>query len=68
MSGSWKCPKCSCEKYDTDTIATTGTGLSKLFDVQNRKFTAVICNNCTYTEFYRAETSTLGNVFDLFTN
>ncbi len=68
MSGNWECPKCGCKQYDTDKIATTGSGLSKIFDVQNRKFTAVICTNCTYTEFYRSETNTLGNVFDLFTN
>ena len=68
MSKSWKCPKCDCTDYDTDTIATTGSGWSKVFDMQNRKFTAVICSNCTYTEFYRGKASTLGNVFDLFTN
>ena len=68
MSKNWKCPKCNCTDYDTDTIATTGSGWSKVFDMQNRKFTAVICSNCTYTEFYRGKASTLGNVFDLFTN
>lgn len=68
MSKNWKCPKCDCRDFDTDTIATTGSGWSKIFDMQNRKFTAVICTNCTYTEFYRSKTSTLGNVFDLFTN
>lgn len=68
VSSKWKCPKCQCHEYDTDTIATTGSGWSKIFDMQNRKFTAVTCVNCTYTEFYRGKTSTLGNVFDLFTS
>ena len=67
-SNKWKCPKCDCRDYETDTIATTGSGWSKIFDMQNRKFTAVICSHCTYTEFYRGKTSTLGNIFDLFTN
>ena len=53
MSYNWKCPKCDCRDYDTDTIATTGSGLSKIFDMKNRKFTAVTCDNCSYTEFYR---------------
>ncbi|NQY36548.1 MAG: GTP-binding protein [Alteromonadaceae bacterium] len=53
MSNNWKCPKCDCRDYDTDTIATTGSGLSKIFDMKNRKFTAVTCDNCSYTEFYR---------------
>ena len=68
MSNKGTCPKCQCREYDVDTIATTGSGWSKIFDMQNRKFTAVTCVNCTYTEFYRGKTSTLSNVFDLFTN
>ncbi len=68
MSNGWKCPKCDCRDYETDTIATTGSGWSKIFDMQNRKFTAVTCVHCTYTEFYKSSTSKLGNVFDLFTN
>jgi len=68
MANGWQCPKCDCRDYDTDTIATTGSGFSKIFDMQNRKFTAVTCTNCTYTEFYRGKTSTLGNIFDLFTH
>ncbi len=47
MSKNWKCPKCDCRDFDTDTIATTGSGWSKIFDMQNRKFTAVICTNCS---------------------
>jgi hypothetical protein len=47
-----------------DTISTTGSGLSKMFDIQNRKFTAVTCTNCGYTELYRAQSS--GDLVDLF--
>lgn len=67
MKNGWLCPKCAHNLYDTDTIATTGSGWSKIFDMQNRKFTAVSCKKCTYTEFYKGKTSTLGNIFDLFT-
>ena len=63
----WQCPKCDCQHFETDSIATTGSGWSKIFDMQNRKFTAVICDNCTYTEFYRTEASKLGNIFDFLT-
>jgi predicted nucleic-acid-binding Zn-ribbon protein len=68
MTAKWQCPKCECADFEADEIAVTGSGLSKIFDVQNRKFTAVTCTRCSYTEFYRADTSTLGNVFDFFTN
>lgn len=68
MSHQWTCPKCDTHDYDTDEITVTGSGLSKFFNVQNRKFTAVTCRRCSYTEFYRGETSTLGNVLDFFGN
>ncbi len=63
---AWTCPKCSYRHFETDTIRTTGEGLSRLLDIQNRKFTAVICARCTYTEFYRGSTKNIDNVLDLF--
>ncbi|BDU50422.1 zinc ribbon domain-containing protein [Haliovirga abyssi] len=68
MEKNYKCPKCGNNSYETDTIATTGGGFSKIFDVQNKKFTAVTCTRCKYTELYKAETSMLGNIFDFFTD
>lgn len=59
------CPKCGNKHFEADTITTSG-GVSKFFDVQNKKFTAVTCSRCKYTEFYKAETSMLENIFDLF--
>jgi predicted nucleic-acid-binding Zn-ribbon protein len=44
----------------------TGTGLSKMFDVQNNQFIVVYCNNCGYSEFYNKKASTASNIFDLF--
>ncbi|MEA3443880.1 MAG: zinc ribbon domain-containing protein, partial [Bacteroidota bacterium] len=40
---------------------------TKIFDVQNKKYTTVTCRRCTYTEFFKSESSKLGNVFDFFT-
>jgi len=65
---NYKCPKCSNKNYETDEVRTTGGGFSKIFDVQNKKFTAVTCTRCKYTEFYKAKTSALGNIFDFFTS
>ncbi len=61
---SYVCPKCGNTHYEVDEIRTTGGGLSKFFDVQNKKFTAITCSRCMYTEFYKGTTSTLGNVVD----
>jgi predicted nucleic-acid-binding Zn-ribbon protein len=41
---------------------------SKIFDVQGARFSSVTCDNCRYTEFFKAPSSMLGNIFDLFTN
>ncbi len=41
---------------------------AKIFDVQNKRFSTVTCSRCKFTEIYRADSSTLGNVFDFFTN
>ncbi len=68
MAQGWTCIKCESDEFETDEITVTGNGLSKLFNVQNRKFTAVTCKRCTYTEFYRGETSTLGNIVDFMGN
>ncbi|HMA68848.1 MAG TPA: zinc ribbon domain-containing protein [Candidatus Mcinerneyibacterium sp.] len=64
----YKCPKCGNLTFKTDQMRATGGGFSKIFDVQNKKFTTISCEKCGYTEFYKAETSTLGNIFDFFTN
>jgi predicted nucleic-acid-binding Zn-ribbon protein/peroxiredoxin len=62
---SFTCPKCandSCERYD---IATAGGFVSRLVNMQHRKFTAVTCLGCGFTEFYRERTSLAGNVTDV---
>lgn len=69
MKREYKCEKCGNKKYDKSEIRTTGGKLSKIFDVQNKKFIAVSCTNCGYTEFFRInDSSTLSNIFDFFTN
>ena len=63
---NWRCPKCDNDEFETGQFAATGGGLSKIFDVQNKKFTTVTCSRCKFTEIYQADTSMLGNVFDFF--
>jgi hypothetical protein len=62
--GSEGCPKCGHTDAEVDDIATTGTGLSRLFDIQNRRYRAVTCTRCGYTEFYKGRTPS--EVVDLF--
>ena len=66
-TGTFKCAKCANDQYEASEFRATGGFLSKLFDVQSRKFTTVTCTRCSYTEMYKANSSALGNIFDLFT-
>jgi len=63
---NWVCPKCGHNFYETDEFQATGGTLAKIFDVQNKKFTTVSCKKCHFTELYKADSSQLGNIFDLF--
>ena len=65
---NYTCPKCQNTNYDIGEFRAAGGFLSKIFDVQSKHFTTVTCRNCQYTEIYRASSSMLGNIFDLFTN
>jgi uncharacterized protein len=60
------CMKCGGTEAGTKEIATTGTGLSKMFDIQHNKFIVVFCKNCGYSELYNKQTSTASNVIDFF--
>lgn len=65
---NWQCPKCQHREFNTDQFRATGGMFAKVFDVQNKRFTTVTCERCHYTEIYRADSSTLGSIFDFFTN
>jgi len=67
-SKSYQCIKCGSKKAEVDNIRTTGSGFTRFFNIQNRKFAAVSCTNCGFTEFYRkGKTSGASNVLDFLT-
>jgi len=63
---NYRCVKCGNTEYDVAEFRATGGFLSKVFDVQNRRYTTVTCTRCQYTEIYRVESSMLGSIFDFF--
>ncbi len=65
---NYRCPKCSHGEYEVGEFRATGGFWSMVFDVQSRRFSTVTCARCRYTEVYKADSSTLANIFDLFTN
>ena len=58
------CPKCGCRRYEAARMQTTGGNLSRLFDVQNRRFTVISCARCGYSELYRQKNSVGMDVLD----
>ncbi|GGE34562.1 hypothetical protein GCM10011391_11550 [Pullulanibacillus camelliae] len=60
------CIKCGSTDAGTKEVAMTGTGLSKMFDIQNNQFVVVYCKNCGYSEFYNKKASMGSNILDLF--
>lgn len=65
---NWKCNKCNGREFESGEFRATGGRLAKIFDVQNRKFSTVICKRCKFTEIYSTDSSSLMNVFDFFTS
>ena len=65
MSGKG-CIKCRSNDAAKKEVAMTGTGLSKMFDIQHNQFIVVYCKKCGYSEFYNKQSSTASNVLDLF--
>ena len=60
----FSCAKCHNSQYVTEEIRTAGK-YSRFFDLQNKKFTAVSCTQCGYTEIFRGDSSKLGNFLDI---
>ena len=64
----FSCVKCSGTEYTGGEIRTTGSGVSRFFNLQNQKFASVSCSNCGYTEFYRRAGGRAGNILDILTS
>jgi len=60
----YQCPKCGNTQSEVDEIRTTGSGFSRFFDIQNKKFTVVCCTRCKYSELYKGSASSPGNIAD----
>jgi len=52
MEKRWKCPKCGNTEFFEKEVAMTGTGLSKIFDIQHNEYIVITCKRCGYSEFY----------------
>lgn len=48
----FKCEKCGGIGAEVREVAMTGTGLTKLFDIQNNEFLFISCRHCGFSEIY----------------
>nr|WP_309099514.1 zinc ribbon domain-containing protein [Fredinandcohnia onubensis] len=60
------CVKCGSTNAGTKDVSMTGSGITKMLDIQNNRFTVVFCKNCGYSEFYNKDSSKTSNIIDLF--
>ncbi len=68
LASRFKCVKCNHRGGRAKRFAATGTGISKLIDLQHNRYVAVSCLHCGYTEVYDPEMlegkSHTGNILD----
>ena len=56
LSSKFVCPKCKERGAQVERLAMSGTGLSRLLEIQNKRYAFVSCYNCGYTEIYNLRT------------
>ena len=47
---AYYCVRCRNTAYETGELRATGGILSKIFDIQTRRFTTVTCTRCRHTD------------------
>ncbi|MFC0189631.1 zinc ribbon domain-containing protein [Fictibacillus aquaticus] len=52
IKAKFKCTKCSGSECKMKELAMTGSGLSKLLDIQHNHYLFVSCRNCGYVEIF----------------
>ena len=50
LENEFKCPRCENQGAQSERLSMSGTGLSRLFEVQPYRYAFVSCSNCGYTE------------------
>lgn len=63
------CTKCGGHKATTGQLRAVGGFWTKLFNIQNLKFTTISCSACGFTEMYQdSKKRTAENILDFLTN
>ena len=62
LARRFTCVKCRGVGGRTRALSMSGTGLSRLLDLQMNKYIFVSCNHCGYTEVYDYNTVETGGM------
>gem|GEM_PF-2859657 len=46
----YSCDKCGVKTYKSGELRTTGSGVSRFFNLQNQKYRTIACTECGFTE------------------
>lgn len=64
----YTCAKCGNRDFEKDEMSTAGGAMTRIFDIQNRRFITLSCTKCGFTELYKKpKGKTWENILDLFT-
>ena len=55
LAQEFVCPRCEHKGAEVQQLSMSGTGLSRLFDVQPYRYAFASCTNCGYTEVYNLD-------------
>lgn len=56
LAEAYVCSKCQHRGAHVERLSLSGTGFSRLFDVQPYRYAYASCKNCGYTEVYNLHT------------
>lgn len=56
LAQEFVCAKCGDLGAEVERLSMSGTGLSRLFEIQPYRYAFVSCLNCGYTEVYNLRT------------
>lgn len=71
IAQSFKCSKCGHRECRVKEVAMSGTGLSKILDIEHNHYLFVSCTHCAFVEVYDPDilrgykSGKLGTVMDL---
>jgi len=66
---SFKCLKCGNSQCEVGEMYSSGSKLSKIFNVHSNKYKTATCTQCGFTEFYKKpKAGTWENIFDFLVN